>query len=85
MEYSDIDRNTSAMLENVINRLNTALDEKRELEIERLQIQKNYMRTKNEAKHLREQLYEAQKDEPTLTKANQVKLQNAVVADEKVL
>ena len=36
MEYSDIDRNTSAMLENVINRLNTALDEKRELEIERL-------------------------------------------------
>ena len=80
----EIDHNAKATLENVMNRLNVALVEKRELETERLQIQKNYLRAKKEAKHLREQLYEAQKDEPTLTKENQVKLQNAVIVEEQI-
>ena len=37
-------------------RLKETLDDKRDLEIEMLQVQKNYVRTKNEAKGLREKL-----------------------------
>ena len=72
--HPEVDHAAKTMVESIVERLTVALDEKREIEVERLQLQKNYLRAKNEAKHLREQLYAAQKDEPTLTKENQVKL-----------
>ena len=45
-----------ATIKAMSERLKEALDDKRDIEVEMLQIQKNYVRTKNEAKKLREQL-----------------------------
>jgi uncharacterized protein (DUF3084 family) len=42
------------MLEAMKTRLKTTLDEKRDFEIEFLQLQKNFLKVKNENKHLKE-------------------------------
>ena len=91
-EVDDAQAKNKETIEQMKFRLKETLDEKRDTEIELLQAQKNYVRAKNEAKKLREQVLNndapegiSQADRQRLATANQIEERLKVISEDKQL